>query len=197
MKKLSFIILLCGLLVFMASCSPSGVEEPVDAGGGAGTDETAAAGTDEKDAAGTDGTVAAGTDEKDASDTDSNSVAKAQDVSSPALKLTMSVKEGSLSPSGATLVFTNDSNVELDTGTYFLLEKFDGHKWTEMNTIIENYAWPDVGIILPPGQDTERVEKWEWLYGKLSPGIYRINKDYDYQSDGYDNYPISAEFEIV
>jgi hypothetical protein len=170
MKKLSLIILLCGLLMLMTSCSPADAEKPVDADGAAGTDETA-----------------------------ETSAAEAQDTSSPAEKLTMSVKEGSISPSGATVVFTNDSNVEFATGTYYLLEKFDGNNWEKANTIIEEYAWELVAFILPPGQDTERVEEWEWLYGKLSPGRYRINKEFMYlRSPGdYDEYPISVEFEIV
>jgi hypothetical protein len=191
MKKLSLIMLLSVLLMLMASCGSADPEKPVDSGAAAGADETSATSTDE--------TTAAGMVGKDTPAADETTAAVTPPVSAPAEKLTMSVKEGSVSPSGATVVFTNDSYAEFDTGTYYLLEKFDGNKWRKVKTIIENYAWEDIAIILPPGQATERAEEWEWLYGKLSPGKYRINKDFRYSRapGDYDEYPISAEFEIV
>ena len=43
-------------------------------------------------------------------------------------------------------------------------------------TIIDDWAFTHEGFIIPDDGETVMDINWEWLYGKLSPGTYRITK---------------------
>ncbi|NLJ90620.1 MAG: hypothetical protein GX323_06940 [Clostridiales bacterium] len=112
--------------------------------------------------------------------------------------VTMEVKEGSISPSGLTIVFTNTLDKEFIYGQYFLIEtKIDGD-WYELPLIIDNYGFDDIGYILSPNGQSEWNTDWEWLYGSLANGEYRIIKDIiDSKEPGdYDVFYMAAEFVI-
>lgn len=87
---------------------------------------------------------------------------------------------------------------ELDYGEGYTLEKLDGDVWSEVPEIIDNAGFNDIAYIIPPEGESEMQTDWEWLYGKLSPGTYRINKTVtDSREDGYTQYPLSAQFLIA
>lgn len=102
-------------------------------------------------------------------------------------------------PTGLTVVFKNNSDIECIYGEYFYLEKkYDG-KWYEVPIAIkENYGFEDIAYILPANEETEWVVDWDWLYGSLEAGEYRIIKDIHKpnESEEYDTYYLAAEFKI-
>jgi len=53
--------------------------------------------------------------------------------------------------------------------------------------------------LLPGKQSQEKNVDWDWLYGSLDEGEYRIIKQfYDFRATGdYDIYYLAAEFLIV
>lgn len=59
---------------------------------------------------------------------------------------------------------------------YFSIEKKQGDTWIEVNAIIEEYGFNDMGYILSERQTTEIEINWEWLYGELTSGEYRVIK---------------------
>lgn len=65
---------------------------------------------------------------------------------------------------------------ELFYGEGYTLERLEGDSWVEVPQIIDNGAFTDVGYIIPAGGETEQEIDWEWLYGKLPSGTYRIGK---------------------
>ncbi len=80
-------------------------------------------------------------------------------------------------PTGVTVCFDQYDNTvpeELLTGEYFVLEKKDGDRWTELTPVIENAAFSAVGILIQKGGITQKEYNWEWLYGRQEPGQYRI-----------------------
>ena len=112
--------------------------------------------------------------------------------------VTMDVKEGTVSPTGLTVVFKNNSDSEGLYGNNFSLEKKIDEKWHQVPTIISDYGFDGEGYSLPSKEDSEWNTSWEWLYGSLDMGQYRIIKDIlDFRGTGdYDKYYLAAEFTI-
>lgn len=112
--------------------------------------------------------------------------------------VTMNVKEETVSPTGLTLTFENNSDKQGIYGDYFLLEKKIDESWYEVPTILSNYGFNDIGYDLPPSDVQELTVDWDWLYGKLDSGEYRIVKDIsDFRQTGdYTKYYLAAVFTI-
>ena len=66
--------------------------------------------------------------------------------------VSMTVKEGTVSPTGLTVVLENNSDVELIYSEDFLLEKNINGKWYEVPVIVESYGFDDIGYILASGE---------------------------------------------
>lgn len=88
--------------------------------------------------------------------------------------ITLSVEN--ISPTGATVVFTQSGGNptgELTTGSYYRVEK-DGK---ELPYVLEgDIAWTAEAYMIMPEKTFSMEANWEWLYGKLEPGEYRIFK---------------------
>ena len=112
--------------------------------------------------------------------------------------LTLSVKD--VTPSGLTLVCTQsggEPSGDLQTGTDYKLIVLK-EAWEEVPTIIENYGWDSLAYLISADGVTEFEYNWEWLYGELPPGTYRMVKGFmDFRGSGdYDNFDYWVEFEI-
>ena len=71
--------------------------------------------------------------------------------------------------------------------------------WMEMPYIIDGeIGWEDVAWVVPMNDTCKWEINWEWLYGKLPDGKYRIGKEItDFRATGdYDNTVYFVEFEI-
>ena len=94
-----------------------------------------------------------------------------------AIAVMMSVTD--VTPSGLTVHFRQydkRDTEELTYGQSYTLQVQNGDTWENVPMIIDNGAFTDEGYILPNEGEAEMVTDWEWLYGKLSPGTYRITK---------------------
>ncbi len=82
---------------------------------------------------------------------------------------------------GATIVFKQKGgNVtgELMTGEAYFLEKLDGNKWVPVDTRpLIDYVFHEVAYGINNDGETELRTDWEWLYGNLPEGQYRISKE--------------------
>ncbi|MDL2289536.1 hypothetical protein LJB83_02095 [Clostridia bacterium OttesenSCG-928-F22] len=90
----------------------------------------------------------------------------------------MAVKEGSVSSTGVTLMLSNTSQYEYTCGMEYRLEQRLDEEWKAVEPIDENYAFTEIGVLLPAGKTQEMLVDWEELYGELTPGRYRISKDF-------------------
>lgn len=106
-----------------------------------------------------------------------------------------------ISSTGATLVFriydTDAPTGELEYGDDFLLEIQKDGIWEEVPIHLEgNYAFNSIAYVIPTEGNSERELDWEWLYGALAPGTYRIKKSIqDFRGSGdYDKYTAYAQF---
>lgn len=105
---------------------------------------------------------------------------KVKKVNDSKENVTMSIKEGTLTPTGATLLIKNQSKHEVGFGTEYHLEVKLGDKWYEVpyfDSSIGGVAWALVGVGVDAGETFEYPLSWEFLYGALREGTYRIRKE--------------------
>lgn len=89
---------------------------------------------------------------------------------------------------------------DLEFSEAFSLEKLEGSEWTALPVTVEgDWAFTEEAYTISKAQEapgTEWQVSWEWLYGKLGPGDYRICKTVlDYRGPGdYTEYPVYIYF---
>lgn len=113
--------------------------------------------------------------------------------------LNLSVKD--VTPTGLTLVCAKEGGNptgELICGTDYRLLVFEDGMWKHVPTVIEEYGWNDIGYPIMEGKVREFELSWEWLYGKLPAGTYRLAKNFmDWRDSGdYDEATYWVEFKI-
>lgn len=109
--------------------------------------------------------------------------------------VSLSIKDGSLKNTGATLILTNNSDKNFQYGSPYEIEiKKDG-EWYKINVELY-FTMPAFGL---QSKETKEMKlNWENGYGKLSSGTYRIIKNIDYEKEegNFENFNIAVEFTI-
>lgn len=116
--------------------------------------------------------------------------------------ITLSTKD--VKPTGLILVCTQSGGAptgELNTGSPYFLEKLEDGQWVKVEYVpqMHEVAWTGEAWMIPLNASVEWEVDWEWLYGALPAGNYRIGKTFmDFRKAGdYDTQAYYAEFEIV
>ena len=111
-----------------------------------------------------------------------------------------------VTPTGLTVHFRQydkRDNIKLVYGDDYYLETLNGDTWEEVPRIIEERGNEEVGFINMPEEGESELEiNWERLYGRLTPGTYRITMsmmdwDQDNPSAYIPAYPLKAQFIIA
>ena len=110
-------------------------------------------------------------------------------------KISMIIKEGTLTKIGATIVITDLSGKDNVYGEEFQILKNENNKWIELKPIIDNYAFNAIGYSVDLNNQLEMDINWEWLYGSLENGEYRLVKKVYFKEDKK-NYSINVDFKI-
>lgn len=112
--------------------------------------------------------------------------------------VTMEVTE--CSDTSVTVKITNDTDKDIECGEDFCLKMQDEEtgEWRELDKVIDNAAFNTIAYVIQKDSPYEAVIDFEWLYGKLEPGRYRIVKTItDFRGTGdYTDYAFTAEFSI-
>ena len=89
---------------------------------------------------------------------------------------------------------------ELITGSYYVIEKLKGKEYVEVKYLSHEYdiAWTAEAWIIELDSTVSWDVDWEWLYGELPAGKYRIGKEImNFRESGdYDKEILYANFEI-
>lgn len=108
-----------------------------------------------------------------------------------------------ITPTGLTLICNQSGGQptgDLDTGSPYWLETKTDDQWVTVETLNLKYeiAWTTEAWIIHKNGSTEWNVNWEWLYGELPAGSYRIGKGImDFRATGdYDTNVYYAYFEI-
>lgn len=114
--------------------------------------------------------------------------------------LTLSAKD--VTPTGLTLVIKQQGGSptgQLQYGSGYTLEVRTGDTWQEVpDTVDGNFAWDDLAYPVTMDGQTEETIDWDWLFGSLSAGHYRLSKRFmDFRDTGdYDTQLYQVEFDV-
>ena len=86
--------------------------------------------------------------------------------------ISMVIKDGTLTPSGATVVLTNSYGYD----RWFRIDKEENGEWKEAETINDNYSFTAEAYLTNGNSEVEIPIDWTDLYGILENGKYRIVK---------------------
>lgn len=117
------------------------------------------------------------------------------------LGIVLSAKD--VTPAGMTLVISQSGGEvsgQLEYGEAFALETLADGAWEAVPYAVpgDSVAWQAIAYLLPPDKESEMEISWEYLYGSLPAGNYRLSKEFtDFRESGdYDTQTYSVEFEI-
>ena len=103
-----------------------------------------------------------------------------------AANVTMTLSD--VAPTGAVVNIQDSSPEPFVYGEWFVIEREKDGGWYEVRTKLTNYGFNEIGWLTDHGKLTMTVD-WEWLYGELPGGHYRILKQAGTEL-------ISAEFTV-
>lgn len=121
---------------------------------------------------------------------------KINEISGTDIEVIMQIKDNTLSNIGLTMILKNQSNINLQYGNPYTIEEYKEGYWKTVNLINEMaFNLPAYG--LKKGESKEINVNWEYGYGKLFKGKYRIVKNFDYEvNDKFISFDKYLEFEI-
>ena len=101
----------------------------------------------------------------------------------------VTIQISDISPSGATLVITDNNPDPYLYGEWYKIQRLTDGQWQDVPTVSDNYAFNAIGYLPNEHREVKFVINWEWLYGALPSGTYRIFKEVSTQK-------VPIEFEI-
>lgn len=109
-------------------------------------------------------------------------------------QVTMEVKEGTLTKSGATIIMKNKTDAEFIYGEPYHLEIKHEDSWHILELEPDNdlfFTMP--AYSLKANESIEKEYNWEYGYGKLKKGTYRLVTDFSKKTE---KIYVAAEFTI-
>ena len=91
-----------------------------------------------------------------------------------AANVTMTVSD--VTPAGAVVTIQDSNEAPFVYGEWFQIEREKDGIWYEVKTKISNYGFNEIGWLTDENGGLTMDVNWEWLYGKLPAGHYRILK---------------------
>ena len=96
----------------------------------------------------------------------------------------LEVKAADVTPSGLTFMFiqhgpfAEGDRANLMYGSEYTLQVRNGQSWEEVPIMPQDYeiAWTTEAYLIEVGKTYQQKIDWQWLYGTLSAGEYRIGK---------------------
>lgn len=112
--------------------------------------------------------------------------------------ITMTVDKETITPEGASFLLLQTTELDIQYGDDYKLQKLEGSQWVDVPIIIDAYAFHAIAYELPKDKPQTLEIGWAWLYGSLPAGEYRLVKEFmDFRGTGdYDIYTITATFTI-
>ena len=117
--------------------------------------------------------------------------------------MTLKTRSSDVTSSGLTLVCTQSGGenvAQLETGSFFVVQNKKKSKWKDVDYIVkeDEFGWTLEALTIPKENTSKWDVDWEWLYGKLPSGDYRIGKEFmNFRGTGdFDKETVYAEFTI-
>ena len=104
-----------------------------------------------------------------------------------AANATMAVSD--VTPTGITVTIQDANPEPFVYGEWYVIEQQKDGSWYEVKAKITDYGFNEIGWLTDERGELTMTVEWEWLYGDLPAGHYRILKQAGTQI-------ISAEFTV-
>ena len=88
--------------------------------------------------------------------------------------VTMAISD--VSPTGAAVTIEDSNPEPFVYGEWFQIQREKDGVWYEVKTKISNYGFNEIGWLTDEHGRLTMTVDWEWLYGKLPAGQYRLLK---------------------
>ncbi|MDO4995974.1 MAG: hypothetical protein Q4E69_02225 [Bacilli bacterium] len=88
----------------------------------------------------------------------------------------VSINISNVSSSGATILIKDTNKNPYKYEEWYEIEAKINNKWVKVNPIIKDYGFNLVKYNVNENNEVKFIIDWEWLYGKLEPGNYRLLK---------------------
>lgn len=112
----------------------------------------------------------------------------------------ITIKEGTLTNTSASIIINDQNPNKIVYGSDFYIEKYKNNSWNSITPIHDDYVFNSMAYYVDENGILEMNLNWEYIYGKLDKGIYRVVKRVFLESDipvgPEDEYYIWTEFEI-
>lgn len=123
-------------------------------------------------------------------------MANINEINGTDLEVIMQLKENTLSNTGLTIILKNQSNIDIQYGNPYSIEKYQNGYWKTVE-LINDMAFTLPAYELKTNESKEININWEYGYGKLPSGKYRIVKNFNYEeNEKYVSFIKYLEFEI-
>lgn len=109
--------------------------------------------------------------------------------------VSMTIKKGTLTKTGATVIITDTNKYKYSYGSYFRIDVKKNGSWKE-SKIIGDGSFNAMAYLVDENNKLELKQNWERIYGKLSKGEYRIVKYVCISEGCKDKKEFSVEFTI-
>ena len=123
-----------------------------------------------------------------------NRIGEKSDIQVSQGDVTLTIKDGTLTKTGVTVIVKNNSDRKVRYGASFELEIKKHGEWHKIDVYTTQW-FQSSAVVLDPGQSRE-MEHGFGAYGKLRRGRYRIIKDMAYESGKYEEFNVAVEFTI-
>lgn len=191
MKRNTICILGLGILLLLAGCGTGGSGKEIGTENGSASEETTASYIPETEASATEASSepSAGTEE---------ALSQSDPASPPSSLKGVDLSVKSVEDGAVTVVITNDTDKEVTTGSDFSLQRLTDAGWQEVEKIIDDWAFDSLGSSVAKNGSSEFSYDYEWLYGTLDSGQYRIIKNISVETEPgtSESYAYDAEFTI-
>ncbi len=100
---------------------------------------------------------------------------QAETIYDPEAGVTVTLRD--ISNVGANLIIRredDDDGEEVIYGEAYIIQQQVDGEWQDVETVPDNYGFPMVGYNVHSGEKVSIYYNWEWLYGALEPGEYRM-----------------------
>ena len=111
--------------------------------------------------------------------------AQAETIYDPEAGVTVTLQD--ISNIGASIVVRRedeDTGAKVTCGDAYILQRRVDGEWQDAETVIEDYGFAAIGYTVACGQEISNYYKWDWLYGVLEPGEYRMVYDVFRKTEG-------------
>lgn len=91
-----------------------------------------------------------------------------------------------ISSTGATVIIKDTNDEPYLYGEWYKLQKEIDGQWQDVPTVIDNYSFTAIGYLPDENGEVKYDIDWQWLYGKLPAGNYRLWKEVNFQKISID-----------